>query len=133
MKKMTRIDPLTDALTAIRNSENTLKKKCTIKPASKLLGETLRVMQENNYINQYEYIQDGREGLYKINLAGKINTCKTIKPRYAVKKDDYEKYEKRYLPAKDIGILLVSTPKGLLTHKQAKKSKTGGRLIAYIY
>ena len=44
-----------------------------------------------------------------------------------------EKYEKRYLPAKQFGILIISTPKGLMTHVQAMDKKTGGKLIAYCY
>ncbi len=130
---MTRIDPLADALVNIKNHENAAKKECVIRPASKLLGEVLRIMQEMSYISTYEFIDDGREGMYKINLIGKINDCKAIKPRYAVKKAEFEKYEKRYLPARDIGILVVSTPKGVVTHNAAKEKLTGGRLIAYIY
>ncbi len=61
------------------------------------------------------------------------NECKAIKPRYAVKKNRFEVYEKRYLPARDVGILIVSTPAGLLTHKQAKEKGIGGRLVAFVY
>lgn len=90
-------------------------------------------MQKKGYIGIYEFIDDGREGIYKIELKGKINDCKAIKPRYAVKKDGFEKFEKRYLPSKDVGMLIVSTPEGVLTHKEAKESNIGGRLLAYIY
>lgn len=130
---MTRIDPLADALTNIKNHETVAKKECLIRPASKLLGQILRVMQEHEYISTYEFVDDGREGMFKINLRGKINNCKAIKPRYAVGKNEFEKFEKRYLPSRDIGIIIVSTSKGLVTHKQAKSDKVGGRLIAYIY
>src|SRR3989338_9897171 len=128
-----RIDPLTDALTSIRNHEGSAKKDCIIRPASKLLGELLRVMQKNEYIGTYEFVDDGMEGMFKITLAGKINNCRVIKPRYAVRKDEFEKYEKRYLPAKDIGMLIVSTPKGVMTHREAKEAAIGGRLIAFVY
>ena len=70
-----RIDPLTDALTSIRNHEGAAKKDCIIRPASKLLGEVLKVMQKNEYINTYEFVDDGMEGMFKIRLAGKINNC----------------------------------------------------------
>src|SRR3989344_454135 len=128
---MGRIDPLTDALTSIKNSENAAKKECTIRPASRLLGEVLKVMQKNEYIGTYEFVDDGMEGLFKIRLSGTINNCKTIKPRYAVGRNEFEKYEKRYLPAKDMGMLIVSTPKGVMTHREAKESAIGGRLIAF--
>lgn len=130
---MTRLDPLTDALVNIRNHEIAAKKTCVIRPASKLLGEILRVMQEKNYIGTYEFIDDGRDGMYKVNLLGRINQCKAIKPRYAVKKTEFEKFEKRYLPSRDIGMLIVSTPHGVMTHFAAKDNDTGGRLLAFIY
>jgi small subunit ribosomal protein S8 len=56
-----------------------------------------------------------------------------VKPRYSVKSDNYEKFEKRYLPAKEFGVLVVSTPKGMMSHNDARKNKLGGRLIAYCY
>ena len=130
---MGRIDPLTDALTSIKNSENAAKKECTIRPASRLLGEVLKVMQKNEYIGTYEFVDDGMEGLFKIRLSGTIKNCKAIKPRYAVGRNEFEKYEKRYLPAKDMGMLIVSTPKGVMTHREAKESAIGGRLIAFVY
>lgn len=130
---MSLVDPIADGLIAIKNSENAAKKECLYRPASKLFGEILRVMQANGYIPFYEFIEDGRDGVYKIGLAGKINECKAIKPRYAVKKNKFEKYEKRYLPARDVGVIIVSTPAGLLTHREAKEKGIGGRLVAFVY
>jgi len=66
-------------------------------------------------------------------LNGKMNTCKAIRPRHAVKKAGFEKFEKRYLPARDVGLLVVSTPNGVMTHRDAKKKGLGGRLIAFMY
>lgn len=126
-------DPLADALINIKNNENASKKECIIRPASKLLKEILRIMQEKGYIGTFEFIDDGREGLFKVELLGKINECRAIKPRYAVKQSDYEKFEKRYLPSYDIGTLIVTTPQGVFTHEEAKERHTGGRLLAYIY
>ncbi len=127
------IDPLANALINIKNHENSTKKECMVRPASKLLGEILGVMQRNGYISTYEFIDDRREGMYRIRLLGKINECKAVKPRYAVKKDGFEKFEKRYLPANDIGMLIVSTPKGVMTHHEAKAMSSGGRILAVIY
>lgn len=130
---MTRFDPLSDALINMKNHENAAKKECVIRPASKLLGEILRVMQEKEYIGTYEFIDDGRDGMYKVSLLGKINECRAIKPRYAVKKSEFEKFEKRYLPSRDVGMLIVSTPKGVMNHFNAKENSTGGRLLAFLY
>lgn len=129
------VDPIANALINIKNNEMASKRICNIRPASKLLGEILKVMQKNNYISTFEYVDDGkdRDGIYKIGLLGRINECKSVKPRYAVKKDGFEKFEKRYLPARDVGIMIVTTPKGVFSHKEAKKNLTGGRLLAYVY
>ncbi|MDO8627324.1 MAG: 30S ribosomal protein S8, partial [Candidatus Diapherotrites archaeon] len=81
----------------------------------------------------YEMINDGRQGMFKVLLNGKINVCRAIKPRYAVKKNGYDKYEKQFLPSKEIGILIVSTPKGVVSHNEAKQQGIGGRLIAFVY
>ncbi len=130
---MSLVDPIADGLVAIKNSDSAAKKECLYRPASKLFGEILKVMQANGYISSFEFVKDGRDGVYKVGLLGKINDCKAIKPRYAVKKSKFESFEKRYLPARDVGIIVVSTPKGVLTHKEAKEKGLGGRLIAYVY
>ena len=67
------------------------------------------------------------------DLEGNINKCGVIKPRHAVKKDEFEKFEKRYLPAKNFGILILTTPEGIMTHHDAKERGIGGRLLAYMY
>jgi small subunit ribosomal protein S8 len=121
-------------LIQIKNAEFVSKKDCTITPASKFIGDILKVAKESGYISDFEK-QEPKKGMisYKVQLNGKINTILAIKPRYAVKRENYEKYEKRYLPARDVGILVVSTPQGLMTHRQAKEKGVGGRLIAFIY
>jgi small subunit ribosomal protein S8 len=126
-------DPVTDALTKMRNAETATKKSCELKPASKFLGEILRVAKESNYIKDFKLNEEKGVISYTVELNGKLNTCKGVKPRYAVKKDEYEKYEKRYLPARDVGVLIVSTSKGVMNHSQAKQQGLGGRIVAYIY
>ncbi len=130
---MSQMDPISDALTHIKNSETASKRIVTIKPASKLLGEVLRVMQEKGYISKFERMNENHLHLYKVELAGKINQVAAIKPRYAVAKNDFEKYEKRFLPARDIGTIIVSTSQGVMAHDDSKAKAIGGRLIAYIY
>jgi small subunit ribosomal protein S8 len=130
---MTLNDPLADAMSAIQNSEWRNKRECIIKPASKLTGRVLRIFQKNGYIGEIELIEDGRSGKLRVQLLGRINRCRAIKPRHSVKVNEFEKWEKRYLPAVGIGILVVSTPKGLMTHTEAISQGLGGRLIAYVY
>ncbi len=90
-------------------------------------------MQENNYIGQFEYVEDGRAGLFKVKLIGNINDCGVIKPRYSIKRIDMEKFESRFLPAQDFGVLILTTTQGVLSHITAKQLKTGGKLLAYVY
>jgi small subunit ribosomal protein S8 len=127
------IDPLADALSNMKNNEHTGNLECIIKPSSKLIGKVLKVMQDHGYIQEFEYIEDGKAGKFKVKLSGKINNCGAIRPRYPVKKDGFEKFEKRFLPARGFGILIVSTPQGIMDHEEAKRRGMGGRLIAYVY
>ena len=126
-------DTLATALSAILNREKIGKKECAIRPSSIIIKTVLRIMNENNYIGSFEEVITVKGNLIKVNLIGNLNKCGAIKPRYSVKKDGYEKFEKRYLPAKDFGIIFVSTPKGIMVHTEAKKKKMGGKLIAYCY
>lgn len=126
-------DPLSNALSKILNAERTVKDSCVIAPSSKTIKRVLDLMRDNRYIGNYEEIKNNKGNALNVTLIGAINKCGVIKPRSSVKKEGYEKIEKRYLPAKDFGIIIVSTPKGIMTHVEAKKKEAGGRLIAYCY
>ncbi|MDO8339374.1 MAG: 30S ribosomal protein S8 [Candidatus Burarchaeum sp.] len=126
-------DPLADALNTIKTHEIAGKPECTILPASKIVREVLLIFQRKGYIGEMEFVDNGTSGAFEVQLVGKINSCGTIKPRFAVKKTDWNKWEQRYIPSKDFGLLIVSTPKGMMTNSEAKDKNTGGRLIAYVY
>jgi len=126
-------DLINDAITSIRNSVRVGKSECTVRPTSKLLVEILKVFQKEGYIGEFEQTDDGRGGFIKIQLSKMINKCGIVKPRFPVRRDNYAKWEKRFLPASDFGVLVVSTPKGVMSHKEAKEKGHGGRLLAYIY
>ena len=125
-------NPLADAISAMKNAEKSGKRECTVRHASTLLKRILKILQDANYIGNFEYIEDGTGGKFRIELLGKINDCGVITPRFSVKKDNYEVYEKRFLPAVNVGILVVSTSKGIVSHRDVR-GKVGGTLIAYIY
>ena len=126
-------DPLANMMSLILNNELIGKSECTVKPVSKVIKESLKVMKQYEYIGDFKEVEDGRGNYIQLTLIGNINKCGVIKPRYSVKNNEFEKFEKRYLPAKDLGILFVSTPKGIMTHYDAKAKKLGGRLLAYCY
>ena len=118
-----RQDILADVLSVIKNAERIGKTECITK-SSKVVKAVLTVLQNHNYIGDYEFVDNGRGGKFKIELRGKIIDCNVIKPRFSAKTDEFEKWEKRYLPAKDFGIIILSTPQGILTHAQAKEKNT---------
>ena len=78
-------------------------------------------------------MDDGKAGVFQVKLLGNINNCGVIKPRYPVKREELEKWESRYLPARDFGLLLLTTTKGIVSHAEAKKNGIGGKLLAYVY
>ncbi len=130
---MTLLDPLANALSTIVETEKRRKRECLVWPASKLMGQVLRVMQKNGYVGEFEFIDDGRSGKFRIQLLGRINKCGVIKPRYSVKIDKLEFWEKRYLPSRSLGTLVLTTSEGVISNKEAKEKREGGKLIAYVY
>ena len=126
-------DPLNDAMAAIRNAEAAGKGECLVRPASKLIGHVLKVMQESQFIRSFELVDDGRGGIYRVALAGAINSCGVIKPRFSVRRTELEKYEARYLPAQDFGVLILTTTEGVISQSKAKEIGVGGKLLAYVY
>jgi len=125
------VDPLSNAMSKIQNAERARKKEVTVAPASKLIGEVLKIIAEEGMVKSFEPVEGGRA--FKVVLHGKINSCGAVKPRHPIKLEDHEKWEKRYLPAAGIGILVVSTPKGVMTHKKAAELGVGGRILAHVY
>ena len=126
-------DPLANALATIQSYDRLGKQECLIKPVSRLIIEVIKVMKGSGYVGDHQVIDDGKGGMLKLNLMGWTNKCSVIKPRYPVSKDTYEKYEKRFLPAVNFGILIVSTSQGVMTHTKAKEKGIGGKLLAFCY
>lgn len=126
-------DPLSSALSAIMNAEKLGKKSCTVKPISSQIKTVIDILGTEGYVSETSVIEDGRGNSLQIGLTGKINKIGSIKPRFSVKNDNYERFEKNFLPAKDFGLLIVSTSKGMMTHNAAKEKGLGGKLIAYCY
>ena len=126
-------DPLANALSLMKNAELKGKGICDIQPSSKLIGGVLTLLKDKGYISEFEYIDDGKAGVFQVKLIGNINNCGVIKPRYPVKREELEKWESRYLPARDFGLLILTTTEGIVSHAEAKKNGIGGKLLAYVY
>ncbi|BAB65405.1 MULTISPECIES: 30S ribosomal protein S8 [Sulfurisphaera] len=133
---MVNLNPLANALTTIYNNEMRRNKQAIIMPASKLIINVLRAMQKEGYIGEFEFIDDGRSGKIVVQLLGRINKCGPIAPRYPLKYKDLltlPDYVRRYLPSKEIGVLIISTNKGVMTHKDAIRERIGGVALGYVY
>ena len=130
---MVLLDPLADAMSTIKNAESVGKSDCFIHPASKLIGNTLKVMADLGYIGEFEFMDDGKSGMFNVKLLGKINKCGVIKPRFSTKVSELEKWEKRFLPARNFGVLMISTSQGVMSHVEARELGIGGQLLAYVY
>ena len=121
-------DSVADALNQMMNCTKAGKKVVVVSHHPKLLLSVLAIAKLKGYVKDYKSI----DNTIKIELA-KLNGCKAIKPRFMVQVSEIEKYIKRYLPAKNIGVLVISTSKGLMTHQTAQKKNIGGSLIAYFF
>ena len=99
-------DPLANALSTIKNAETKGLGECMIHPSSKLIGGILSLLKDKGYVGNFEYINDGKAGIFQVELIGNINNCGIIKPRYPIKRNELEKWESRYLPARDFGLLI---------------------------
>ncbi|MCS7099495.1 MAG: 30S ribosomal protein S8 [Sulfolobales archaeon] len=133
---MVSVDALANALATIYNNEMRGNREALITPSSKLVASVLRVMQRYGYVGEFEHIDDGRWGKLKVQLLGRVNKCGAIKPRYSVKYAELLKmpeWLRRYLPSRDVGVVVISTSQGVISHIEAMERKIGGILLAYVY
>ena len=130
---MTMNDTLAAALSCILGAEKLSRTELVIFPCSKIMKQVLSVMEKNDYIGEHKEVKDSKGTSLKVRLLGRINKCGAIKPRFSVTLDEYDKFEKRFLPAKNFGILVITTNDGIMSHIQAKEKKLGGKLLAYCY
>ncbi|MGC8669794.1 MAG: 30S ribosomal protein S8 [Candidatus Micrarchaeia archaeon] len=126
------MDRLADAINKIKTNERIGRRECVLNN-TKLVKAVIEVLKSHGYIEDYEEFVDGKFKFLKIKLANKINDIGVIKPRYAVTYELIQKYETMYIPSKDFGALIISTPDGVLTNKEAYSKHIGGRLLAYVY
>jgi len=120
-------DIISDTLNQIMNAKRAKKSSVNVKRHSKILVGILDLAKKQGYIESYKVI--GRDLEIKFNL----NECRAIKPRFTVQVKDFDKYVRRYLPARNFGMMIVSTSSGLMTHDEAQEKNIGGSLMAYFY
>ena len=123
-------DVVADALNMMRNASKARKEELVITKISNVLVEILKIMKQKGAIKKYKI--NPKEKSVEVSL-GDLTECKAIKPRFTVQKTEIEKYRRRYLPARNVGTMIVSTSKGLMTNEEAEQEGAGGCLIAYFY
>jgi len=115
----------------IMNCKKANKRETVVIPVTKLILEVLKIMKKNGYVEDFRIEDDKfKKAIVKIV---KLNECNAIKPRFYVKKKEIYKYIARYLPSRSLGILIVSTNKGIITQDEVIAKNIGGSLVAYCY
>ena len=125
-------DLIADLFCTLKNSEVIGKKECLV-PNSKLIRNMLTEMKANKYIGESSRVDSSPSSKLKVELIGRINDCNVIKPNFSIKISDIIKFEKRYLPAHDVGTLIITTSAGVMDQREAEKKGTGGRLLGFVY
>jgi small subunit ribosomal protein S8 len=128
-------DPIADMLTRIRNACRAKKSKVDL-PSSKLKKQIADVLLQNNYIKNFVEVEDNRQNLLRLYLKYNSNGKSIItglsrisKPGLRIYADSSELKKM----SRDIGMFIISTPKGVLTHKQAIDQKVGGEVICKVW
>lgn len=132
---MTMTDPIADMLTRIRNA-NTVKHETVDVPASNIKKEIVRILLEEGFVRGYDVIEDEKQGIIRIQLKyGQIGE-RVITGLKRISKPGMRVYAaKEELPKvlNGLGISIISTSKGILTDRQARKENVGGEVICYVW
>jgi small subunit ribosomal protein S15Ae len=88
---------------------------------------------KTGYIGEFEIIDDHRAGKIVVELTGRINKCGVISPRFDVQVNEIEKWIVNLLPSRQFGHILLSTTYGIMTHEEARRKKTGGKILGFFY
>ncbi len=132
---MTMTDPIADMLTRVRNASSVLHDTVDI-PASNIKRELARILLEEGYIKGYDVIEDGKQGLIRIQLKYSKTGDKVITGIKKISKPGMRVYADRHNVPKvlnGIGISVISTSKGIVTDKQARELGVGGEVICYVW
>lgn len=132
---MTMTDPIADMLTRIRNA-NTVGHETVEIPASKMKKSIAQILLDEGYITGYEVIEDGKQGIIKVTMKYGANKERVITGIKKISKPGLKVYAK----AEDVprvlgglGIAIVSTSKGVISDKEARKLGVGGEVICYVW
>ena len=130
---MVRMSVLACALKTLSNAEKAGKRQVLIRPSSKVIVKFLQVMQKNEYIGEFEIVDDHRSGKIVVNLIGRVNKVGVISPRYDIQASKIEDQVANLLPSRLFGHIVLTTSLGIMDHNEAKRKKTGGKILGFFY
>lgn len=128
-------DPIADMLTRIRNANQNKSAEVLI-PASKIKLDILNVLKNEGYINEVEFVEDGKQGSIKVTLKYTEKKERVIKGIKRISKPGLRVYASVSDMPKvlnGLGIAVVSTSKGVMTDREARKEHLGGEVLAYVW
>lgn len=128
-------DPIADMLTRIRNANQNKSAEVLI-PASKIKLDILNVLKNEGYINEVEFVEDGKQGSIKVALKYTEKKERVIKGIKRISKPGLRVYASVTDMPKvlnGLGIAVVSTSKGVMTDREARKEHLGGEVLAYVW
>ncbi|MEM5794651.1 MAG: 30S ribosomal protein S8 [Bacillota bacterium] len=132
---MVMTDPIADMLTRIRNANSVYHDKVEM-PASKIKQAIAKVLKEEGFIKDFEYVSDDKQGIIRVNLKYGPNREKVITGLKRISKPGLRVYAKTdEIPRvlRGLGIAILSTSKGIMADKQARKEGIGGEVICYVW
>ncbi|RXT05354.1 30S ribosomal protein S8 [Ammoniphilus sp. CFH 90114] len=132
---MTMTDPIADMLTRIRNANMARHEKLEV-PASNVKKEIARILKEEGFVRDVEFIDDSKQGIIRIFLKYGADNEFVISGLKRISKPGLRVYAKKNEVPRvlgGLGIAILSTSNGILTDKQARASQTGGEVLAYVW
>ena len=128
-------DPIANMLTVLRNAVDSRKETVDI-PASKLVQKIMGIMKDSSYIEDFRLLKDDKQGIVKVYLKYRSNKKPAIMGLKRISRPGLKVYIKNdEIPRvlSGLGIAVISTSKGMISDREARKLKIGGELICYIW
>lgn len=132
---MVMTDPIADFLTRIRNANTVYHDKVEV-PASRMKKAIAAILRDEGFVKDYEFIDDGKQGIIRVYLKYGTSKERVITGLKRISKPGLRVYARKDDIPKvlgGLGIAIISTPKGIMSDKKARKEGLGGEVICYVW